>query len=113
MKLSLLLDRCTRASAVIAVILSTIIATGCAGSQPIQPTQGTEESSGWTDANQSEAARVWIIAMPGSTISGNGLDLWIDAASGNERGGKGADQVGSTATSTQTPTGTLELPLVP
>ena len=97
----------------VAAILLVVAAVGCAGSQPLAPTEAGEESQGWTDANQSDAGRVWIIALPGATISGNTVEVWIDAASGNERDGRGADQVGSSNPTNQTPTGTFELPLIP
>lgn len=94
---------------------------GCstADSEPFQPVAAGEESQGWTDADQRDI-RIAIRLEPGSSLTHNTIELWVDAVSGNDRDGKGAAQRGGaigdtvqTPTTDVKPTTTLEIPLTP
>ena len=100
-------------SAAALALVATLLVGACATSAPVAPQRGTEESSGWTDARQDEAIRIWVIAHPGGTQTTVTIDAWVQASSGNERAGSGPAQTGSEIQTEQTPTGTLQLPAIP
>ena len=94
-------------------LVASLFVTGCATSTPNVPQTGHEQSQGWTDARQDEAIRIWIIALPGGSITKTTVDAWVQASSGNERAGSGPAQTGSEIQTEQTPTGSLTIPVTP
>jgi hypothetical protein len=107
------------ASIVLLAILLPAVGCSEALSNPFQPNAAGEESSGWTDADQRDI-RIVITLSPLSRLDNNHIELWVDAVSGNERGGAGSRQEGGTiGDTTQTPTTdvkpqtSLEIPLTP
>lgn len=95
------------------LLIALMMLGGCAQSTPAADTETGEASSGWTDADNRDAARMFIIGLPHSTITVNDSGIRLESRAGNERAGSGSAATGSTIDTTQTPTSELTIPALP